>query len=127
MRSPILVGMGRHESWSPWFPFGGNDIGCHAPSDKGGVYCIADSGEKPVYVGMAESLHARLAAHQRGSSDQSECIRDEGGMQFRFVVIENPAERERFEAMLREMDPPPLQPSLKLWTKFTRRLVAYQL
>ena len=100
-------GMSSHESWSPWYPFEGYDIGFYAPLDKGGVYCIADSGKNPVYVGMTKSLQERLGEHRSGSSDQSECIRAEGGEQFRFLVIENTASRESVEALLLGLRPTP--------------------
>ncbi len=97
----------REGNWSDWYPFEGNEIGFRAPSDEGGVYCIADSGKNSVYVGRAESLLERLAEHQRGSSDQSACIRDSGGKLFRFMVIEDPEERESIEGVLIRLDPTP--------------------
>ena len=51
--------------WSDWYAFDGDGIGFQAPSDKGGVRRIADSGENPVYVGRSESLLERLTEHQR--------------------------------------------------------------
>ena len=59
-------GMSKHESWSAWYPFKGYAIGFHAPSDKGGVYCIADAGENPVYVGMAKNLLKALGRAPEG-------------------------------------------------------------
>ena len=90
-------------NWSDWYPFEGYEIGWQAPSDKGGVYYIADSAKNPVYVGKAESLLERLAEHEKGSSDQSACIRDNGGKFFRFMVIEDLAKRKSVEGVLREM------------------------
>ena len=95
------------EDWSDWYPFEGYEIGFRAPSDQGGVYCIADSKEKLVYVGMAESLLERLADHESGSSDQSACIRNSGGKFFRFIVIEDAEERESFEAAQLRLVPTP--------------------
>ena len=93
--------------WPDWYPFEGEEIGFQAPSDKGGVYCIADSRENLVYVGKAESFLERLAEHENGSSDQSECIRNSGGKFFRFIVIENTEERESFEGVLLQLVPTP--------------------
>ena len=94
-------------NWSDWYPFEGDEIGFQAPSDEGGVYCIADSRGSRVYVGRAESLLERLAEHASGSSDQSACIRDSGGKVFRFMVIEDSEERESFEGMLLRQGPTP--------------------
>ena len=91
------------ENWSEWFPFEGYEIGWHAPSDLGGVYQIADGEENVVYIGMTESLLERLGEHESGSSDQAACIRDAGGKQFRFLVIEDSKERETVEGVLRNL------------------------
>ena len=99
LRRSIVNSMG-DDNWSDWYPFEGDEIGFQAPSDEGGVYCIADSRENVVYVGRAESLLERLAEHESGSSDQSACIRNSGGKFFRFMVIKNFEERESFEGML---------------------------
>ena len=95
------------ENWSDWHPFEGHDIGWHAPSDLGGVYEIADEEANVVYIGMAESLLERLGEHASGSSDQAACIREAGGKQFRFLVIEDSKERETFEGVLLNLVDPP--------------------
>lgn len=57
------------------------------PSGVAGVYFIVDADRRPVYIGEAEDVRARLLEHLSGISDQAPCILESGGIRFAYWPV----------------------------------------
>ena len=81
------------------------DIAAFVPNSAG-VYIIADSSNRAIYIGQSETLRNRLLEHAGGTSDQSGCISREFPNKVYYKLIMDQGERLKAEQdLIRDRHP----------------------